>query len=350
MEAWLKKPLSFYQRKLKKGKAVYYVRFRLPGGSWSSGKNTGQTSRGAAEAFAVRYLQAGQIATRENTTFKNFSSGFFDWNGDYAVDRRAVGKRISERQCIEKTALLNDRIIPALGELKLIDINKVIIKQFRNDLFREGVSGATINKSLSIIKAVLEAAEEKRLVQAIPKIERAAEQGESRGVLEPEEVKALFLNPWPDIRAYTANLTAATTGLRQGELLALQRQNVKEGYLEILRGWNQRTARLNATTKSGRLRYVPLPGKTEIAIHELMETSPWGSPESFIFFSVKLARKPCEGKVLRNGLYKALGEIGINKKDRQARRIDFHSWRHWFNSILVNNKIPLQPKFPVKIQ
>ncbi len=59
MEAKFKKPLSFYLRKLKKGKPVYYVRFRIPGGSWSSGKNTGQTSRGSAEAWAIRYLQKG---------------------------------------------------------------------------------------------------------------------------------------------------------------------------------------------------------------------------------------------------------------------------------------------------
>ncbi len=341
METRFKKPLSFYVRKLKKGKAVYYVRLRLPGGSWSSGKNTGQTSRGAAEAWAIQYLRNGQVVANENTTFKNYSSGFFAWNADYAIDRRATGKRISERHCIEKTALLNNRIIPALGKTKLIDIDKSNIKQFRNDLFRRGVSGATINKCLSIIGAVLESAEEKRLIQAIPKIERAAEKSKSRGILTPEEARVLFLKPWPDIRAYTANMTAAVTGLRQGEILALQRQNVKEGYLEVLRGWNQRTGRLNETTKTGRIRYVPLPGKAEVAIHELMELSPWISPEAFVFFSIKLKRKPVEGRMLTEGLYKALAGVGIDDQERRARRIDFHSWRHWFNSVLINRKIPL---------
>jgi len=135
MEARFKKQLSYYLRKLKKGKPVYYVRFRLPGGLWSSGKNTGQTARGVTEAWVIQYLQAGQVATHENTTFKSFSNGFFAWNGDYVVDRRTVGKRISERQCTEKTALMVNRVIPALGELKLIDIDKVIIKQFEPVLY-----------------------------------------------------------------------------------------------------------------------------------------------------------------------------------------------------------------------
>ncbi|MBW8004022.1 MAG: tyrosine-type recombinase/integrase, partial [Planctomycetes bacterium] len=269
-------------------------------------------------------------------TFESYSTRFFDWNGDYATDRRVTGKRISRRQCTEKTALLNNRIIPALGKLKLIDIDRSTIKQLRNDLFREGVSGATINKCLSCIRAILESAEDKRLIQAIPRIERAAEQKKSRGILKPDEAKALFLKPWPDIRAYTANILAAATGLRQGEILALQRQNVKTGYLEILRGWNQRTGELNETTKSGRARYVPIPEKVEVAIHELIEISPWTSPESYLFFTLTRQTKPIEGRALTRGLYAAMRGIGIHDQEREARWIDFHSWRHWFNSIMIN--------------
>ncbi len=281
------------------------------------------------------------MVTHENITFKDFSVGFFEWDADYATDRRATGKRISKRQCAEKTALLNNRVVPALGEMRLIDIDKPAIKQFRNDLFREGVSGASINKCLSIIGAILEAAEERRLIQAIPKIERAAERKNPRGILTPEEAGTLFSQPWPDIRTYTANMLAAVTGLRQGEILALQRQNVKTGYLEILRGWNQRTRELNETTKTGRSRYVPIPSRVESAIDEIMNLSPWRSPDSFVFFSTKLERKPFEGRALTRGLYTAMRGIGIDNQERQARRIDFHSWRHWFNSVLINRKIPL---------
>jgi len=33
---------------------------------------------------------------------------------------------------------------------------------------------------------------------------------------------------------------------------------------------------------------------------------------------------------------------GISEKERRTRNITFHSWRYFFNSLLVNSKIPIQ--------
>ena len=336
------KPFSLYLRKRKKGKPVYYVRFRLPDGSRSTGKNTGQTSRGAAERWAWEYLNKGQIVINENITLSDFSLNFFDWGNDWAVDLKATGKRISKRQCKEKTSILNNRIIPALGTYKLTHITKAVIKTFRNDLYRQGLKGSSINKTLSCLRAILGYAEEKQLIQAVPKIERAAENSKKRGILTPEEVKRLFSFEWSDFPEYVANLTAASTGLRQSEILGLQRKNIKAGYLEILKSWEQVTREFNQTTKSGRERFCPIPVKVETAIHTLMNLSPWKTPESFIFFSTNRPDKPIEGRALTKGLYKALLRIGIDREQRKKRNIDFHSWRHWFNSFLINKRVPLQ--------
>ena len=37
----------------------------------------------------------------------------------------------------------------------------------------------------------------------------------------------------------------------------------------------------------------------------------------------------------------ARGAAGISEEARKARNITFHSFRHWFNSILINAKVPL---------
>ena len=34
-------------------------------------------------------------------------------------------------------------------------------------------------------------------------------------------------------------------------------------------------------------------------------------------------------------------KIGITSEERIKRRISFHSWRHWLNSLLINEKVPL---------
>jgi integrase len=41
-------------------------------------------------------------------------------------------------------------------------------------------------------------------------------------------------------------------------------------------------------------------------------------------------------------LYVALKEIGINETERKKRGLDFHAWRHTFNSLLIDRRIPLQ--------
>jgi integrase len=143
-----------------------------------------------------------------------------------------------------------------------------------------------------------------------------------------------------DLRAKIANMTAAVTGIRAGELLGLQRKNVKPGYLEIHKSWNQMTRRLNESTKTGRGRDIPIPTIIQQALAGLMDQSPWQEPDDFVFTST-LRHAPMDGKVATHGLYEALESIGISKQMRKDRWIDFHSWRHWLNSTLINQRIPI---------
>ena len=345
LNSQFKRPFTLYSRKRKSEKPLFYARFRNQDNSWTSGRNTGQTSRAAAEGWCIQYLNNGQVVEKENVTLAGFATGFFDWSGEWAIDFKITGKRLSERQCKEKTAILENRILPKLGSLRLTDITKGTVKEFRNGLFSEGLSGSSINKTLSCLRAILEATEDKRLIQAVPKIERAAMKARERGILTPDEVKALFSSPWPDTRSYVGNLTAAVTGLRKSELLALQIHSIHAGYLDIQRSWETRMRQLNPTTKTGRSRYLPIPGKVEDALRLLIAENPYqgkSGENAFIFYSTTMPDKPMEGRLLTEALYEAMRGIGINSTERKARNVDFHSWRHWLNSILVNARIPLQ--------
>ena len=184
---------------------------------------------------------------------------------------------------------------------------------------------------------------------------------EKGGVLSPEEVRLLFKLPWkqkPDFKrlqgaeprliytyikeylAYIANLMSALTGLRQGELLALRKKSLCSGYIDVSRSWNQLLHVMNKTTKTGRRRFICIPEKLENALNELCFISPFQNEDAFIFFSTSNDR-PIQGHFLLNSLYDNLLKIGISKKERIDRRISFHSWRHWLNSLLINEKIPL---------
>jgi len=249
--------------------------------------------------------------------------------------------RISERVCFENQATLENRILPFLGDRRLTSLDRNVIKEFRRELFKLGYAPRTINKTLSCLKMILEYAEERRLIQGIPKIERAAGVGKSRGILTTEEVRELFeRGDFKDFRARIANLTAALTGLRAGELLGLLRKDVKPGRLEITKSWNQELRKMNATTKNGRSREIPIPAFLQRELDGLLAIASWTEPGDFVFFST-LRRVSMDGIVARRGLYEALASIGVGDEERKARWIDFHSWRHWLNSVLINRRVPL---------
>jgi hypothetical protein len=94
-----------------------------------------------------------------------------------------------------------------------------------------------------------------------------AESPAERGSLTGAEIRSLsdvkkIGKIWAGDRThFTRNLTAASTGLRTGELQALSVGAVHPGYLKVAQSWERRTG-LKEGTKAGAGRLVPLPNKT----------------------------------------------------------------------------------------
>lgn len=334
------KPFSLFKR----GK-VWYVRFKTASNTYTTAKSTGQTTRNRAESFSIDYLHNGQIVLRENVIFENFSRGFFDWSGSWATDKRVRGMRISERHCIQLDRTMKNLILPIIGKIRLQNIDRTVIKNFRNDLFNKQYSGATINHVLSIIKLVLEAAEEQSLIRGIPRIDRAANNTKHKGILTVDEVRKLFDAEWQDFRAYAASLLAASTGLRLGEVLGLvlSDYHLKDKYIHCRRSWDHTLRKLNQTTKTGRARNIFIPRTVIDTLNRLIASNPYPmTDESFIFYANKSSAYPTEPKIITDNLYDAMASIGITEKTRRERNITFHSHRHFLNSLLINANIPLQ--------
>ena len=68
----------------------------------------------------------------------------------------------------------------------------------------------------------------------------------TKSILNMEEVKRLFDDAaiekiWRgDIKHFTLNLLAASTGMRAGECLGLLKKNVFENYVEIIQSWDKK--------------------------------------------------------------------------------------------------------------
>ncbi len=110
--ARIKQPFSLYQRKRTENKPIFYCRFRKSDDTYTSGKNTGQTSKAAAIAWAFEYLKKGDPVIRENITLSEYGKDFFDYGGTWATDLKISGKRISERQAKDKQSIFDTRVNP----------------------------------------------------------------------------------------------------------------------------------------------------------------------------------------------------------------------------------------------
>ncbi len=333
-----KKPYSLWKRKLPSGHVIYYARFRLDNGSFGTAKATGQSTKSAAESWAIDYLATGQVITQENITFKNFASGYFAWDGPYIQSLLLRGRQIGERHADNQQAYLDNYLIPEFGELKPKQIDSDRIQEYAVELRAQGLSASTVNHILTTLKIVLKGALRKKMIQALPEISTVGGGKAERGILSLDEVKQFFSQPWKDERYLAINLIAATTGMRLGEILGLTWDAVKDGYLEVRSSW-ERGKGLKGT-KNGRPRIVPLATKTKEVLDRVMALSPSTKPADYVFPG-RRQMAPLDHKIVQKRFVEALEGIGITDELRRERGLSFHSWRHFFNSLLINQKVPL---------
>lgn len=333
-----KKPYSLWKRRLESGQIIYYIRFRLDDGSFGTAKSSGQRTKSAAEAWAINYLSSGQVVLKENINFSEFAKDFFAYDSPFVKSQLRRGRSFGRRHAENQNAIVNNYLIPEYGDLKLSKIDDEMIEAFAEELVVLGKAPSTINKILLALRVILQQAYKQKYIQKLPIIELLPNNYQDRGILTVEEVKAFFAQPWSDNRYFAIKLLAATTGMRMGEIRALQRKCVFDGYVEVSSSW-ERGYGLKGT-KTGRSRNIPLPQRTQEALRTVMEFSPYKEPDDFIFFGRK-REAPLDQRIIQRNFYAALKGIGITEDIRQERRISFHSWRHFFNSLLINARVPL---------
>jgi integrase len=333
-----RKPYSLWKRKLPSGRTSYYARFRLDDGTFGTAKATGQSTKSAAESWAIDYLSRGQVITKENITFAEYANAYFDWDGPYIKSLRLRGRQIGERHADNQQAYLDNYLIKEFGELKPKQIDAERIEEYAVELRTQGLSASTVNHILTTLKIVLRGALKKKVIQALPEISTVGGTKAERGILTLVEVKSCFSQAWKDERYLAINLIAATTGMRLGEILGLTRDAVKDGYLEVRSSW-ERGKGLKGT-KNGRPRIVPLADKPKKVLAHVMELSPYKEPADFVFFGRK-RQAPLDHKIVQKRFAEALEGMGITDEMRRSRGLSFHSWRHFFNSLLINHKVPL---------
>ena len=301
--------------------------------------STGQTNKSAANAYCMALLKEDAlIPGRSNKlTFGEFAEPFWIWDRcPIVTDKILRGYKFSQTLCRNNRHSMRKNVLPVFKDYLLTDITPDMINRWLLGLIKprtvDGkhyppLANSTANKMLRILKDMLDVAVKRELIPSNPakSVHKLADNYRKRGTFTVEEAKRILENKdvWDNPLAWLGSYLSAMTGMRQGEIRALVKEDVKDSYLVITHSYDRTLG--TKSTKADKERQIPIPGKLR---DELLR---W-APEKGFIFSVDNGVSPVSPDSLLDGLYARLEDLGI---DHEKRNLCFHSWRHFFNTRLI---------------
>ncbi len=265
-----------------------------------------------------------------------FMSDFWDWEKSvYIQEKLRKNHGIHKRHCkLQKQAIIlhwepffKGRF---LGEIKAKDID-----DFINHMAKKELSAERKNVVIKAGTKPLRWAFSKGMIEKDPTRGHILFSGKSvkRKIVTPSMAAALFRVDWANKRAKLANMLAAVTGMRSGEILDLRLKHIGPDCLYVEGSWNDEDK--DKTTKNNENRIVEFP--FPFLVRELVEQAkqnPWGvSPDSFVFWADHNADKPMLQQSLLDAFRKNLVFIGIS--EQESLDYVFHGWRHFYTSYMI---------------
>lgn len=347
-------PQQFYLYKRKRaGKpSVWYARFRSPGGVVGSPICTDQLDQKAARQWAIKRLTSAPPLPMRKPKVKTFKEWAAPWwrfeTCPYIREKLANGYNISKAYAESRRSYLDQHLIPEFGNRSLSELTPAMFRDFKMRLLSEGkYAPGTINKIIGTARIMFSYSFTMGELETNPvaPVKELKETPRERGTITLDELARLFgpaavSNVWKgELRHYTLNLIAASTGLRLGECQVLRVQDIdREGFVRVAHSWDDRHGM--SAPKWGSTRIVPLPSRTATAIENLLALHRWGDPlpADVLFWGVDRVTPLTKTSILKQ-FKAALTRVGITEEERARRNLVFHCWRHGFNSY-VRGKVP----------
>lgn len=278
------------------------------------------TRRGATQHEAeLREAYANGVATKRPPapTLREFAP-------EYMKTHAVPNNKPSTVQ--DKEGHLTRVLLPTLGGKRLDQIGSREIDELRASMLGEGLAANTVNNHLRTLGNILNVAVRYDLIEAAPTIKKLPP-GTKERFLDEQEVTSVLAAIQSEPLWHTMILTALRTGLRRGEVVGLQWDDVdlKQQVVKVRRS----VSRAHIVSPKGGNRDVPLSPRTVRALakhrHDL---SKW------VFCD------PTNGGLLkehrlRPPLRRACKRAGI-------KEVGWHVLRHTFASHLVMKGVSLK--------
>lgn len=312
---------SVIRRPWKDGRrSSYAIKYRDASGRQrmeTIGTNKKEAERVLADRLSE--INGGTYAKLTEATFEEFS---ILWLEKYAEPRL-------KGSTIESYARhLRLHWIPAFGSARLTRISTGQIEQVVNDLLTGGLSGKSVNNALVVIKLMLKHAVRWNYLVVNPaeQVQRVRVEREEMRAMTPEQARRLLASADPD--AWLILTLAIFTGLRRGELLALQwgDVNFQTAQIYVQRSLWKGTF-IGPKTKNA-IRRVDLAPQV---VEALREARPPGSAESIkgqLVFSTANGTPLSPDNLVKRRYLPAL-------RRAELPHFRFHDLRHTYASLLI---------------
>ena len=309
----------------------WYAKWREPGGR--------QVKRAIGPAWTSRGRPAPGFFTKRTAEdwlramlaeLDDRAARGVEWDVLFAAAASEWLRYVAEDRAVKPTTLRDYRsglechLLPAFAERRLVDITATELERWRSTL---SLSPRTKNKLMIAVGGIYRRAGRVYGINVNPaaQVERLRERRQPDiEVFSPEEVWAL-VRAAADEQDAAIYLTAAFTGLRRGELIALRWRDVDFAGAAIRVPASYSLGQLT-TPKSGKVRAVPLAPDVATVLARLAESRDRAEDDDLVFVGEQGSY--VDGSALRRRYIDALARAGL-------RQLRFHDLRHTFGTRMI---------------
>jgi integrase len=341
---------------------VFYITFRRPGSRVSLNEKVGRESEGW-NPTKVSNLRSAKMTGKSSSKSedrrleaeaeRNRPITFGEYAENWMDGHVTTNCKPSAKQGYR--TILDSYILPTFKDRALATITRDEVKELCYTLLQSGrlrpkkvdentvdatLSARTVVYAVRTISAIYNHAIEDGIIQSNPALRpgrfiKVGPRKEKVDILTPAEGNLLLEvaeKHFP--RHYPLLLTAMRTGMRQGELLALEWGDIdwNGNFIEVRRStWNG----ITGTPKSGKARRVDMSDRLKAVLQQHQqaikaEALKAGRPVPALVFTSE-AGTPYDGDNVHKSFLAALRKAKI-------RKIRFHDLRHSYASWLIANK------------
>ena len=342
---------------------VFYINYRRPGDRRKIDEKLGRKSEGwtSIKANATRSsrmtgqsIPKAEVRRQEAEEERNKPITFGEYAQDWMDGHVSTNLKPSAKRGYE--SLLNNHILPALKDRPLAEVTREEIKELGFSILQEGrirpkatenkkvkdatLSARTVVYAIRTISAIYNHAIEDGIVQVNPALRpgrfiKIGSRREKVDFLTMKEGDHLLKTAETHFgRTYPLLLTAMRTGMRQGELLAVEWGDIdwNSNFIEVRRStWRG----ITGTPKSGKTRRVDMNDRLKAVLQQ---------HQTRMKAEALKAGVPVPAQVFTSEALTPYDPTNVLKSFRAAlrkakiRQILFHDLRHSYASWLIGNK------------